>query len=55
MVDVLGTGHHGYQDFAVFQRSGRGGFLVRAFTWDGQHYKQKANWEMTEDALYNRG
>ena len=55
MVDVLSTNHHGYYDFAAFQRSGRGGFFVRVFSWNGRRYVEKVNWEMSNDALYNRG
>ena len=54
MVDVLGTGHHGYFDFVAFQRSGRGGFFVRVYSWDGHRYVEKVNWEMSEEELYHR-
>ncbi len=54
MVDVLDTKHHGYYDFAAFQRSGRGGFFVRVFSWDGHHYAEKVNWEMSHETLYSR-
>ena len=53
MVDVLDAQHDGYYDFAAFQRSGRGGFFVRVYSWDGHHYAEKANWEMRKDELYN--
>ena len=55
MVDVLGTEHLGYYDFAAFQRSGRGGFFVRVFSWNGRRYVEKVNWEMSNDDLYHRG
>jgi hypothetical protein len=54
MVDVLGNEHHGFHDFATFQRSGRGGFFVRVFSWTGRKYAAKADWEMTGKALYGR-
>ena len=54
MLDVLSTEHHGYHDFAAFQRSGRGGFFVRVYSWSGAHYTEKVNWEMTRDQLYGR-
>ena len=54
MVDVLGNPQHGHYDFAAFQRSGRGGFFVRVFSWDGHGYVEKVNWEMSHNALYNR-
>lgn len=53
MVDVLGDQHDGYYDFAAFQRSGRGGFFVRVYSWDGHRYVEKVNWEMRRDDLYN--
>ena len=53
MVDVLDAHHDGYYDFAAFQRSGRGGFFVRVFSWDGHHYIEKANWEMRRAQLYD--
>lgn len=52
MVDVLDAEHHGYYDFAALQRSGRGGFFVRVFSWDGCRYREKINWEMSHDLLY---
>ena len=52
MIDVLGTQHDGYYDFVAFQRSGRGGFFVRVYSWDGKHYADKT-WEMRRDELYN--
>lgn len=54
MLDVLSTEHGGYHDFAAFQRSGRGGFFVRVYSWSGARYLEKVNWEMTHDQLYER-
>jgi hypothetical protein len=54
MVDVLSTAHEGYHDFAAFQRSGRGGFEVMVFSWNGNRYVEKVNWEISYDELYNR-
>ncbi len=55
MLDVLSTQRDGHYDFAAFQRSGRGGFLVRVYSWDGHHYGEKVNWEMSHGDLYNTG
>jgi len=54
MVDVLSDEHHGYHDFVAFQRSGRGGFFVRVFSWNGQKYTPKADWELSYNSLYDR-
>ena len=54
MVDVPGSGQHGHYDFVAFQNSGRGGFFVQVFSWDGHQYIKKVNWEMSRDILYNR-
>lgn len=54
LIDVLQTEHHGYADFVAFQRSGRGGYFVRVYSWNGRRYVKKADGEMSQDMLYNR-
>jgi hypothetical protein len=54
LFDVLDDKHNGYHDFVTFQRSGRGGFIVRVYSWDGQKYTGKPNREITFDQLYGR-
>jgi hypothetical protein len=56
LINVLDGGdeHDGYYDFVTFQRSGRGGFIVFVYSWDGQKYSRKVNWEIAYDQLYRR-
>lgn len=54
LIDVLDDEHNGYHDFVTFQMSGRGGYMVRVYSWNGLKYTQKVNWEITYDQLYGR-
>jgi hypothetical protein len=54
LVDVLDDVHNGYRNFVTFQRSGRGGFMVRVYSWNGGKYTGKVNLEITYDQLYGR-
>jgi hypothetical protein len=55
LINVLDyENHDGYYDFVTFQTSGRGGFIVFVYSWNGQKYSRKADGEITYDQLYGR-
>jgi len=54
LADVLDDKRNGYHDFVTFQMSGRGGYMVRVYSWNGQKYTGKVNYEITYDQLYGR-